>query len=101
MPVVAFSAPSHVNGRKGRHAGLKGYAGIRKSPMGMSATKYDLLMSTNQVEYDLFMDYHIKMFFLTPTLIFRKLNEPWERYAIVRCLTDWSSKYLGKMIDNL
>jgi hypothetical protein len=28
MPVVAFSAPSHVDGRKGRHAGLKGYAGI-------------------------------------------------------------------------
>ena len=38
------------------------------------ATEYDHLMSTNQVEYDLFMERRIKMFYLAPTLIFRKLN---------------------------
>ena len=35
MPVVAFCAPSHVNGRKGRHAGLKGYAGIINTYKGL------------------------------------------------------------------
>ena len=66
------------------------------------ATEYDHLMSTNQVEYNLFMERHVKMFFLVPTLIFRKLNDLGTKihHMVRRRLTDWRSNHLGKMIDN-
>jgi hypothetical protein len=66
------------------------------------ATEYDHLMSTNQVEYDLFMERRLKMFFLAPTLIFRKINDTGTKihHVVRRRLTDWRSNHLGKMIDN-
>jgi hypothetical protein len=66
------------------------------------ATEYDHLMSTNQVEYNLFMERRMKMFFLAPTLIFRKLNDTGTKihHVVRRRLTDWRSNHLEKMIDN-